>query len=135
MSLQSDLIQFLIDAGTGVESRVHDEQVPQKVALPFLATSLLGGSQPNTLNGVRLFSRAQIRIAVFARYALERDTIEGQIRAYLNAWIFTHRNGGLIGNTRVISIRISRSSDDVAFSDGDNLVKGAGLDLSFMYQE
>jgi len=135
MSLQSDVIQFLIGLGTGADTRVHDEQVPQKAPQPFVAAAFLGGNAPQTLSGARLFSRGQIQLAIFAKTAVERDTIINEIRSGFDTWRAANLTGGLLGSTRVISVRVTRSADEVPLVDGDITIKGAALDLSFMYQE
>lgn len=135
MSLQSDVIQFLIALGTGAGTRVHDEQVPQQAPMPFIATAALGGNTPETLSGTRLFARGQIRVGIFGLTATDRDSVATAVREGFDNWRAANPKGGLLGDTRVISIRLTRSSDEVSLSEGDALIKGAALDLSFMYQE
>ena len=127
MSLQSDLIQRLIALGTLAGSRVHDEQVPQGVPFPFVALAEISGYQPTDSAGVGLLRRSTIRAAVFGRTAEDRDAVCEAIRMDLK----TAR--GMMGATNVSSIRVETSSDEVALADGDNVVKGKGLDLFVVY--
>jgi hypothetical protein len=127
MSLQSDLIQHLIDLATQAGSRVHDDQVPQGVAFPFVALTEISSTQPVDISGTGLMRRSTLRAGVFGRSALERDAICDAIRANLK----TVR--GMTGGTNISSIRVETSSDEVALSDGDNVIKGKGLDLFVVY--
>jgi hypothetical protein len=127
MSLQSDLIQYLAGLGTDAGTRVHDDQVPQGVQLPFIALTEIAGNQPVDISGRGLLKRSTMRIAIFGRSAVERDAISLAIRTPLGGF------SGLIGATRFTSIRIETSADEVAMSDGDNMIKGKGLDLFSVY--
>lgn len=127
MSLQSDLIQRLIDLATAANSRVHDEQVPQGVSLPFVALTEISGTQPVDISGTGLLRRSTTRVAVFGRSAVERDAICDAIRADLRSI------RGLVGSTNISSIRVETSADEVALADGDNVIKGKGLDLFIVY--
>lgn len=135
MSLQSDFIQYLIALNTAAAARVHDEQVPQGLALPFVATALLTNTKPKVLSGRGLFSRSTLRLAVFGRSATERESIISSVSSDLATKTVTYPAGFTLGTTAIKSVNVSRSSDEVSLTDGDNLIKGAALDLSFMYQE
>lgn len=127
MSLQSDLIQHLIDLGTAAASRVHDDQVPQGVPLPFIAITEISGSQPTDIAGNGLLRRSTTRLAVFSRLATERDAICDAVSTSLKSV------RGLVGSTNISSIRVETSADEVALADGDNVMKGKGLDLFIVY--
>lgn len=134
MSLQSDLIQRLITLNSAAGTRVHDEQVPQGVALPFVALAEISGTRPTDISGRGLLRRSTIRVAVFGRTAVERDAICDAIRARHDATpagLSGFR--GFMGETRISSIRVETSSDEVALADGDNVIKGKGLDLFVVY--
>lgn len=127
MTLQSDLIQSLITLDTLAGNRVFDDQVMQSVPFPFIAMTVLTANRTLTLRAEPLFKRATIRVAIFARSAVDRDVIADELRtAY-------HGFKGMIGTTDVSSIRVEDSSDSVELADGDNLIKGKGLDLFFVY--
>lgn len=127
MSLQSDLIQHLVALNTSASGRVYHEQIPQKEALPVMATTELNGNRPTTLSGAGLLARSTIRLAIFARTAIEMDSIATIIRDRLREF------RGWMGDTKISSIRVETSADEVALSDGDNVIKGKGLDLFFVY--
>jgi hypothetical protein len=131
VTLQADLIAAIQTLGTAAESRVHDEQVPQGVQLPFVALTELSGTQPMDISGRGLLRRSTIRLAVFARSAVERDAVAETIRARAPAGLQAF--SGLMGSTKVSSIRIEPASGEVALSDGDNVIKGKGLDLFIVY--
>lgn len=127
MTLQSDVIQAVAALGTAALTRVFDEQVPQGAALPFMALTVLSANQPQVLNGSGLLKRATIRLAIFSRSASERDVMGDVIRATY------HGFKGTVGSTNVSSIRVEDSADSVELSDGDNIIKGKGLDLFTVY--
>jgi hypothetical protein len=129
MSLKSDLIQALIDLSTAAGSRVYDEQVPQGVAFPFCALTEISATRPTTISGAGLLKRSTIRVAIFTRNAVDRESIS---TAITNAYTDPPFQGEL-GNTLVSSIRVEASSDEVALADGDNVIKGKGLDLFFVF--
>jgi hypothetical protein len=129
MSLKSDLIQALIDLATAAGSRVYDEQVPQGAPLPFCALTEISATRPTTISGAGLLKRSTIRIAIFTRNAVDRESIS---TAITNAYTVPPFKGAL-GDTVVSSVRVETSSDEVALSDGDNVIKGKGLDLIFVY--
>ncbi len=127
--LQSDLIQRLQTLGTGAAARIYHQEVPQGVALPFVATGRISGSQPTTLTGESLLSRATIRIAVFAALYSDAEPIETAIRNHFRGF------RGYLGSTRIEAVRVENASDEVSFVDGDRIIKGIPLDLVFVYQE
>jgi hypothetical protein len=127
MSLLSDLIQHVIALGTPAATRVHDEQVPQGVTLPFVALTEISGNRPVSITGAGLLRRSTVRIAVFGRTAVERDQICEALIPDLTAV------RGMMGSTNVSSIRVEISADEVALSDGDNVIKGKGLDIFVVY--
>lgn len=127
--LQSDLIQRLVSLNTAAGARVFHQEVPQGIALPFIATGRISGSQPTTINGEALFSRATIRVAIFASLYAEGEPIE---RAICDAF---RGFRGFLGTTRVEATRVENASDEVSFVDGDRVIKGIPLDLFFLYQE
>lgn len=127
MSLQSNLIQKLIALNTEAAAKVYDDQVTQSIPLPFIASTQLAHSQQFTLDKKPLFSRSTIRIAIFSRTATERDAIADAIRTALVTF------SGMMGDTRVSSVRVETSADEVVLADGDNVIKGKGLDLFFVY--
>lgn len=129
MSLQSDLIQRLIQLNTAAGARIYHQQIPQGEPLSVIATSEISGNRPTTLSGTGLLARSQIRVAVFARTAAEMDLILDAIKDEFRDF----RQNTFIGNTRVSSVRAEVSSDEVALSDGDNVIKGKALDLFFVY--
>lgn len=129
MTIQSDLIQHLVGLDTAVGARVHDEQVPQGVPLPFVAIAEISGNRPTDISGRGLLRRSTQRIAIFSRSAVERDAIATQISNSFGTFTFP----GEIGDTRFTSIRVETSSDEIALSDGDNVIKGKGLDLFAVY--
>lgn len=129
MTIQSDLIQYIVALDTAAGARVHDEQVPQNVPLPFMAIAEITGTRPTDISGKGLLQRSTQRIAVFSRNASERDVIAKAIRDALSALQEASQGAFLIGATRFTSIRVETSSDEVALSDGDNVIKGKGLDL------
>jgi hypothetical protein len=131
MSLQSDLIAAIQGMSTAAGDRVHDEQVPQSVPLPFVAVTELSGTRPSDLNGVGLLRRSTMRLAIFARTAAERDTIVDVIKSDAPAGLQAFR--GALGATTVSSIRVETASGEVALADGDNVIKGKGLDLFVVY--
>jgi hypothetical protein len=133
MSLKSDLIQALIDLSTDAAGRIYDEVVPQGVAFPFCALTELAATRPATIGGVGLMRRSTIRVAMFARTAPEREAISTAITAEYSAPRPPGQPVKLVGSTRVSSIRVEASSDEVALADGDNVIKGKGLDLFFVY--
>lgn len=127
MSLQSDLIQWLIDLNTDAAGRIFQDQVDQGADRPLIATTEINGNRPSTLDGRGLLNRSTIRISIFAKKAEQTESIATQIRIGLNNY------RGYMGSTRLSSVRVETSSDEVALSDGDNIVKGKGLDLFFLY--
>jgi hypothetical protein len=129
MSLESDLIQRVIAMGTLAGAKVYDRQVPQGVQTPFVALTKISGNTPTTLDGRALLSRATVRVAIFGRSATDEQSIAAVVRATFNGF------RGFIGATRVNSLRVEDAAAEVALSDGDNVVKGTGLDLFFLYQE
>lgn len=130
MSLQSDLIQHLIALGTAAGARVHDELVPQNVPLPFIAVAEIAGTTPTDLSGRPLLSRSTMRVAVFARSAVEREEICDALR---DVDIGLPSVRGMMGSTDVSSMRVETSADEVAMADGENVIKGKGLDLFVVY--
>lgn len=133
MSLKSDLIQSLIDLSTAAGSRIYDEQVPQGVALPFCALTEISATRPTDLGGTGLMKRSTVRVAIFTRTAPDRESISTAITDEYAAPRPPGQPFKLLGSTRVSSIRVETSSDEVAFADGDNVQKGKGLDLFFVY--
>jgi len=133
MSLKSDLIQALIDLVTAAGSRVYDEQVPQGVALPFVALTEISGTRPTDISGAGLMRRSTIRLAIFTRNAVDRESISTAITDEFARQRKAGEPYRLIGSTKVSSIRVETSSDEVALADGDNVMKGKGLDLFFVY--
>ncbi len=131
MSLKSDLIQDLIDLNTAAGARIYDEQVPQATAYPFCALTEISATRPTTISGTGLLARATQRIAIFTRTAVDRESISDAIIARYASRTSPFR--GLLGSTQVSSIRVETSSDEVAVADGDNIAKGKGLDLFFVY--
>lgn len=129
MSIESELIQALITLATPSAERVFDRQVPQGAQLPFTAVSKISGSQPVTISGAPLLARATVRIAIFGRSAVEEFAAARAIRERFNGF------RGYLGDYRVSSGRVEDASGEVAFSDGDNVIKGTGLDLFLVYQE
>lgn len=129
MSIESELIQSLIALDTPSSDRVYDRQVPQGAPLPFTAVTKISGMQPVTLNGTALLARATMRIAIFGRSAVEEYAVARAIRTRFNGF------RGFLGDYRVSSARVEDASGEVAFSDGDNVIKGTGLDLYLVYQE
>jgi hypothetical protein len=129
MTVQSDLIQYIAGLATAAGERIHDEQVPQKVPLPFVAIAEISGNRPTDISGKGLLKRSTQRIAIFSRSADERDTISFAISEAMR--LLQEAAGGAfsIGATRFTSIRVETSSDEVALADGDNVIKGKGLDL------
>lgn len=127
--LQSDLIQRVSGLATAAGARVYQQVVPQNAALPFIACSQISGQQPTTLDGRVLFSRATIRLAIFAADYATAEAIKTAIRSDLQAF------RGRIGTTVIHSARVETSSDEVSLVDGDAVIKGTGLDLFFLYSE
>lgn len=126
--LQGDLIAKLIALGTAAADRVHHEQVPQGVAMPFMATTEIFANQPLTLDGRKLLASSQIRIAMFAAKGTDLESITQKVRT-LNGF------RGLLGTTKVHALRVETSPDEVAFADGDKVIKGKALDLFFKYEQ
>lgn len=131
MSLQTDLIAAIQGLSTAAGTRVHDEQVPQGIQLPFVALTEISGNQPATIDGTGLLKRSTTRVGVFANTAAERDTVCDAIRAHAPTGLQAFK--GALGATVVSSIRVESSSDEVAVSDGDKLIKGKGLDFFIVY--
>jgi hypothetical protein len=129
VSIQSDLIQYIVSLGTAASTRVHDEQVPQNVPLPFMAIAEISGNRPTDISGKGLLQRSTQRIAIFSRSSSERDAIAKAISDAIRALQEASQGSFLIGATRFTSIRVETSSDEIALSDGDNVIKGKGLDL------
>lgn len=127
MSLQSDLIQFLSDLSTAAGDKIFHEQIDQTATPPFLATTELNGARPTDLSGRGLLNRSTIRLAIFAKTGEQTESIATAVRLALSGF------RGMMGETRVSSVRVETSSDEVALSDGDRIVKGKGLDLFFVY--
>jgi len=127
--LQSDLIQRLASLGTAAGARVYHQEVPQGAPLPFIATGKISGSQPTTITGEALFSRATIRVAIFALLYSDGEPIERAIRDHFRSF------QGFMGTTKVAATRIDNTSDEVSFVDGDRVIKGIPLDIFFLYQE
>lgn len=133
MTIQSDLIQYIAGLGTAVATRVHDEQVPQGTPFPFAAVAEITGNRPVDISGKGLLRRSTQRIAIFSRSASERDAIAASISDAFTTLQQSTSGAFLIGSTQFTSIRIETSSDEVALADGDNVVKGKGLDLFAVY--
>lgn len=127
MSLQSDLIQYIVLLNTDASTRVFHEQAEQTAVLPFIATTEISGSRPTDLSGRGLLARSQIRLALFATKAQQTEAMATAIRAALGGF------RGMLGDTQVASVRVETSSDEVSLSDGDTIVKGKALDLFFVY--
>ncbi len=129
MPLESNLIQRIISLDTAAAARVFDRHVLQGIPTPFMALTKISGSQPTTLDSRTLMRRATVRVAIFGRTAVDEQSIAEALRTDLNGF------RGFIGSTRVNSLRVEDSAGEVALADGDNVVKGTGLDLFFLYQE
>lgn len=127
MSLQSDLIQFLGDLNTEAGERVFNEQIAQNAAQPVMATTELNGSRPTDISGRGLLARSTIRLAIFAKKAEQTEAIASAVRDAFQGF------RGMMGATKVSSVRVETSSDEVALSDGDTIIKGKGIDLFFVY--
>lgn len=127
--LQSDVIQQIVAINTAAQGRVHHQVIPQRTALPFVAVQRISGNQPLTLTGTRLLERATLRVAIFATSYQTAELIERDIRTTF------HGYRGTLGSTTIHSTSVQSTSDEVSFVDGDDVIKGTGIDLSFVYQE
>lgn len=133
MTVQSDLIQYLGALGTAADSRVYDEQVPQGAPLPFIAIGEISGNRPTDISGKGLLRRSTQRAAIFSRSAVERDAIASAVAEAFRAMQEGASGAFDLGATRCTSIRVETSADEIALSDGDNVIKGKGLDLFLVF--
>lgn len=89
----------------------------------------ISGNRPTDIGGKGLLRRSTQRIAIFSRNASERDSIAVSITDAFRVLQESSQGSFVIGETRFTSIRVETSSDEVALADGDNVIKGKGLDL------
>lgn len=127
--IDSNLVQFLKEAGTAAQSRVHTSDIPQNGDLPAIVIRSLGGTPPKTLRGRKLFGRAIFMIVCVGRSAEVARPIADQIKARLDVL------PGLMGTTSVKFCRRLSGPNDISASDGDLKLSAFAQEYSFMYQE
>ena len=97
--IDQDLVAHIKDLATAAEDRVHLGNAPQGTVFPFVVVRRTGGTTPQTLGGISLFSRGLFSVNVIAKEYADAYPTANAINASL------HGFRGAMGDTTVQSAR------------------------------
>jgi len=115
--IDQDLVTHIKSLATAAGTRVHLGNAPQDTALPVIVIRRTGGTTPQTLGGVSLFSRAQFSINVIANEYADAYPTANAIKTSL------HGFRGEMGTTVVQSSRCVSEPADGSEIDGDKVTR------------
>lgn len=126
--IDQDLVAFVIALNTSAGSRVHLGNAPQGADEPFVVIRRTGGTQPQTLGGVKLFSRAQFSINTIANVYSQAYPAANAIHAAL------HGYRGSMGDTEVQIARAISEPADGSEIDGDKVIRWLTQDVLIVHR-
>jgi len=127
--LDTDLILFLQQQGTGAGTRIHTGNAPQNSQFPVVIIRRTSGNTPRVLGGQALNSRAQFSMDVIGVDYATVLPVANQIRASLDG--FT----GYMGGSNIMSARCLAEPADFSEIEGDQVFRRVSQDFFFVYSE
>ena len=135
--IDENLRTRLVDLATAASARIYTGTAPQQPAFPLVVLRRNGGSTPQTLRGVPLFSRANVTLSCIGKNYAESISLANAIRDALTA------NGGKVvmasspagTDTTVLSCRCTSEPTDISEADGDLVLRGISQEFLFVYLE
>lgn len=127
--LDTDLISYLVAAGTDAGNRFHTGNIPQLSAYPAVALRRTFGTTPRTLGGLPLNSRAQFQVSVVGKDYATVLPVANQVRAKLDGF------SGIMGGSKIMSCRCLAEPADFSEIDGDQQFRIVSQDFFFVYAE
>lgn len=125
--IDQDLVAHIAALDTAAADRVHLGNAPQEQPRPYVVIRRTGGTTPQTLGGVSLFSRAQFSINVIANEYADAYPIANAINASL------HGFRGAMGDTTVQSARCVAEASDGSDVDGDKVTRWLTQDFLIVH--
>src|ERR1043165_3304094 len=117
--IDQDLLAHLKSLGTAAGVRVHIDTAPEDTQLPVICFRHSGGgSTPKTLDGVSLFTRANIDIEVLAKRQEDAYPVAITVMDDLHGYV------GAMGSTMVASSRCVSEPSNISAVDGDKVFRG-----------
>lgn len=130
--IDTDLRSHIVDLDTQAGVKVYTGNSPQGVPPPFVVIRRSAGEQPLSLDGTRLFERAQFDVNVLTEDYTAAYPIANAIRNAL------HGFRGVLGGTDgadVKSCRCVSFPSDQSDVDGDRVIRWVQASYLFVYLE
>lgn len=130
--IDTDLLEHMRGLNTAAGKKIFVGNAPQEVRKPFVVIRRSLGEQPITLNGTRLFERAQFDVHVIADEYPDAYPIANAIKTSLHG--YRNTLGGT-GGTDVKSCRCVSFPSDQSEIDGDQEIRWVQASYLFVFME